>query len=338
MSSKRSPVTRVDGDEPIAEPFDPENDGGVDTLVAVARMYYEQELSQQEIARKLGKSRPTISRMLAAARRQGIVTIDIRDPFDRAPALERDLIEKFGLRAARVVVTPKGESGRTDRLGQAAATYLQSVLVDDVTIGVSNGRTLAATARYLRPERALRLRVVQIIGALGNDEPGIDGPDIARALASAYDTDCRYLHVPLLVAAPEIRQTLVRDHNISQTLEIGAQADIALIGVGVVDPGDRSPIFEGYLSPAQIADLREAGAVGHICGEFYGLDGQRSPVDINDRTISIGLDSLKKIPSVIAVAGGASKAEAIAAAIHGGYLNTLITDDRAADRILEMDT
>ena len=312
-------------------------DEAVQELVGVARLYYEDELSQQEIALRLGKSRPTVSRMLKAARSQGIVTVDIRAPSDRSRTLELSLEERFGLHAARVLLMPKGELDSTDRLGRAAATYLQLVLRDGLTVGVSNGRTLAAAARYLHPERPLQLSVVQIIGALGDDNPRIDGPDIARSLAEAYDAQCRYLHVPLLVESVEVKQGLVRDRNISQTLRMGKDADIAIVGLGTLSPEDRSPLFEGFLSSREIAEILKAGAAGHLCGEFYNLDGSRTPTDINERTISIGLDALGKIPTVIGVAGGAAKADAIVGAIRGRYINALITDDRAAVRMLELD-
>jgi DNA-binding transcriptional regulator LsrR (DeoR family) len=310
-------------------------DEGVHALVTVARMYYEQELSQQDIAERLGKSRPTISRMLRAARHQGIVNIDIRVPLERSLPLETALQERLGLDVARVLLIPRGELDSTDRLGRAAASYLQSILQDGLTVGVSNGRTLAAMANYLRPERSLRLEIVQIIGAMGHDQPEIDGPDIARSLAAAYDTTCRFLHVPLLVETASIKATLERDRNIRRTLKMGAEADIALVGVGTLDPNDRSPIFAGSLSQAEVARIRRAGAVGHICGEFYTESGERADVDVNDRTIGIGLEALRRVPSVVAVAGGLTKAAAIVGAVRGNYVSTLITDDRAAERILD---
>jgi DNA-binding transcriptional regulator LsrR (DeoR family) len=312
-------------------------DDAVQELVKVARLYYEDELSQQEIAVQLEKSRPTISRMLKAARAQGIVSIDIRAPSNRSRALELALQERFELDDARVVLMPRGEQDSTDRLARAAANYLQLVLRDGLTIGVSNGRTLATTARYLRPERTLELSVVQIIGSLGNDNPRIDGYDIVRSLAEAYGSDYRYLHVPLLVESKEVRETLLRDRNVSQTLRMGSDADVAIVGLGSLNDLDRSPVFDGFLTPEDIALIREAEAVGHCCGEFYMLDGRPAATDVNDRTIAIGLDALRSIPTVIAVAGGATKASSIIGALRGRFINTLITDDRAALRLIEMD-
>ncbi|RSM40368.1 sugar-binding transcriptional regulator [Amycolatopsis balhimycina DSM 5908] len=308
----------------------------IHNLVAAARMYYEQDLSQDEIAKALGKSRPTVSRMLAAARKQGIVHIEIRPPLTRLVPLERALQERFRLEDARVVRSTSGEPDTADHLGRAAANYLQSVLRDGMALGVSNGRSLAATARFLQPELAVHINVVQIIGALGHDNPAIDGPDVARAFATAYDATCRYLHVPILVESPVIKQTLMRDRNIAQTLRVGANVDVAVVGVGTLDPTNQSPIFEGLITQKDIVKTRQAGGIGHICGEFYTATGARVQANLNDRTISIGLDAMKRIPKVIAVAGGASKATAIVAGLRGGYFNTLITDDRAAERMLRM--
>ena len=86
----------------------------------------------------------------------------------------------------------------------------------------------------------------------------------------------------------------------------------------------------------ELTRVRQVGAIGHICGEFYTATGAPAPVDINERTISIGMAAIKKVPTVIAVAGGATKATAIVAGLRGGYFNTLITDDRAAQRMLRM--
>ena len=305
-------------------------------LVAAARMYYEQELSQDEIAARLGKSRPTVSRMLTAARRQGIVHIDIRVPLERSVPLERALQERFKLKDARVVLAPSGDPDSADHLGRAAAAYLESTLRDGMTLGVSNGRSLAAAARFLQPENAVQISVVQILGALGHDNPAIDSPDVARAFGVAYDAPCRYLHLPLLVESAAIKQTLLRGHNISQTLRMGAGADVVLVGVGTLDPTNRSPIFEGLITQKEITRVRQAGAIGHICGEFYTATGARADVDINERIISIGLSAVKMVSTVVAVAGGASKAAAVVAGIRGGYFNTLITDDRAAERMLRM--
>ena len=76
----------------------------ISLLVEAARLYYEHDFSQQQIAQKLGVSRPGVSRLLNKAREQGIVRIEIRDPSDRGIKIENDLREKYELK--KVVVVP----------------------------------------------------------------------------------------------------------------------------------------------------------------------------------------------------------------------------------------
>ncbi|MDR1824671.1 MAG: sugar-binding transcriptional regulator [Bifidobacteriaceae bacterium] len=305
------------------------------SLVQAARLYYEENLSQEQIAGRLGKSRPTVSRMLAAAKEQGIVRIEIRVPMQRMEALERALVRRLGLVDCRVVVAPRGDPGSVEHLGRAAAGYLQVLLQDGMTVGVSQGRALAATAKYLEPNRAQHLEVVQIIGAMAAENLNTDSPGIARALAKAYEATCRYLHVPLVVDDAHTRDVLMRDRSLAQILQLATRADVALIGIGTLDPRDRSPLFDGLLSGKEASAIRAAGGVGHICGEHFDAQGRRLDIDINNRVVGIGLGALRRIPRVVAMAGGAAKAQAMVAAARGGFYDTLITDDKAAARILQ---
>jgi deoxyribonucleoside regulator len=313
-----------------------ESPASVSGLVSVARMYYEQNLSQAQIATRLNKSRPTISRMLTTARDRGIVRIEIREPLDRLPGLERALTERFPLREARVVRDPGDDSVPVSHLGRAAADYLSGVVGDGMCVGVSNGRALAAVAKYLTRQSATGVNVVQIIGSLGTDDLTIDGPDIARALAAAYGAQCRYLHVPLLVSDATVRATLVRDRIVAQTLRMGRASDVVLAGVGTLAPSDRSPIFKGFLSSRDLAGIRQRGGIGHICGIHYDVRGQELDVDANRRTIGIGLEAMRRIPNVVAVAGGRTKAGAIVAGIRGGLIRSLVTDEAAATQMLTL--
>jgi DNA-binding transcriptional regulator LsrR (DeoR family) len=202
-----------------------------------------------------------------------------------------------------------------------------------MTVGISSGRSLAATARFLEPNHSVHLEVVQIIGALTTDDATIDTPDIARALASAYDARCRYLHVPLVMDNAQARDMLVRDRNVAATLRLAAHSDVAIVGIGTLNK-DRGPLLEGLLGAKEVAAVNAAGGVGHICGEHYDLRGKRLDIDINDRVVGIGLGALRRIPRVVAVAGGAMKAPAIIGAVRGGYFDTLVTDEQAARAIL----
>jgi lsr operon transcriptional repressor len=76
---------------------------------------------------------------------------------------------------------------------------------------------------------------------------------------------------------------------------------------------------------------------GDILGQFFDADGNVIDLPIHDRRIGIDLSDLKNIPKVVGVAGGLHKAEAILGALHGGFLDVLITNELAALRLLELE-
>ena len=302
------------------------------SLVTAARLYYEQDLSQAEIAQRLGRSRPTVSRMLAEARDRGIVHIEVRDVLERSRGLELALADKFGLRHVRVIPSQEGDG--LDELGRTAAALLQSLIVDGMTVGVSNGRALAAAARFLKPQPTARINVVQIIGSTGADDLTTDGPDIARSLAIAYGAQCRFLHVPLVARDHAMRELLAQERTVAQTLKLGRAAELALVGVGTLEPDDRSPIFAGSVGARELARIQQQGAVGHVCGTYYDENGRELPIDINRRILGIGLDAVRRMREVLAIASGANKAPAILGGIRGGLISSLVTDEAAASRLL----
>ena len=307
-------------------------------LAQVASLYYEENLTQGEIARRIGTSRSTISRLLREARANGVVEIIIHYPWKTVSELERELIERFHLRHARVLAgqgRPYQEILRG--LGVLAARYLESVLQERSILGISWGTAVHSTVQALRPERKLPITVVQMIGAVGTGDPLIDGPDLARLLANIYGGECRYLHAPVLVEDLSVREALLQEPRIRETLSLARQADVALVGIGSTVPEVSSLLRAGYLEREALMQLRAQGAVGDVCARHYDVQGQVLDIDLNRRTVGIELEVLHSIERVIGVAGGEAKAEAILGALRGGHVNVLVTDDVAARQVLALD-
>ena len=303
-------------------------------LVEVAKLYYEEGLTQLEIGRQLQSSRSTVSRLLKEARDKGVVTITIDYKWVRDSALERDLARTFGLTQACVLrADGRSEDEMIDGLGYLAARALEGAVHSGFVLGVSYGRSVAATVRHVAPRPTEDLTVLQIIGALGSGNPLQDGPDLARQLANKYGATYRYLHAPLMVESAETRDRLLQEPLVGALLQTAQKADVVLTGVGSLS-GDASGLFAGYLRQRDLEHLRAAGAAGHICAQFFGPDGRPVAENVNERAVTIGLDALKNIETVITVAGGAAKVEALRGALRGGYVNVLVTDDVAARRVL----
>ncbi len=306
-------------------------------LVQVARDYYEGRLTQDDIGRRISASRSTVSRLLQQAQDRGIVKISINYPWERSRDLEQRLVEKFHLSEAHVLLG-KGRSDDEVRqgMGVLAARLLDQQIKDRTILGISYGRSLACTIAALSPSRKATLTVVPIIGALGSDNPLIDGPELARRLAEMYGGEFRYLPVPLLVDDIRTRDALLQSPQVFDILALARKAQIVLLGIGALGPEVSSMIWSGYLNERELAWVREQGAAGHMCGQFFDIQGQFLDIEINRRAMGIGIKTLTSMPLVIAVAGGAAKGEAILGALRGRYLNVLVTDDAAATAVLAL--
>lgn len=312
-------------------------DGERDLLIEAATLYYEEGLTQAEIGQRLSTSRSTVSRLLRDARAQGIVHITINYPWARNSRLEARLKQTFELRDARVLrAAGMSVDDVLEGIGTLAARYLQNVIHEDMVLGVSYGRSIAATIRHLQPQRELPLVVVQLLGALGSDNPLIEGADLARNLAAKYGASYRYLYAPLVVEDARTRDLFMQEPLVQDVLAVGRESDIALVGIGAL--GDEAPslIWRGYLAATDLARLQRMGAVGNMCAQFFDAHGRMLDTDLNRRSISIGLDGLATCQLVVAAAGGRKKAPAILGALRGGYVDVLISDDQAIEEVLAL--
>lgn len=313
-------------------------DNRLKLLSEVATLYYEDELTQGEISRELGISRSNISRLLAEAREKGVVEIRINYPWETSPSLQADLVDRFTLHMARILKADRMDYKRTLRgLGALAARYLEGILRDGSTLAIGWGTAVHEVVSALMPAKRSGTSVVQMIGAVGSGDPLIDGPELARWLAEILDGRYRYLHAPLIVEDAAVREALLRERSIRETLELAKRADIALVGIGSVAPSISSLIRAGYLNREELKAIREQGAVGDICARQFDIHGNVLDIQFNKRVVGIDIESLKKIKQVIGVAGGILKAPAILGALRGGLIDVLITDEKAAQEVLRMD-
>ena len=306
-------------------------------LMQVAKMYYIEQLTQAQIGRNLNTSRATVSRLLQEARDKGIIKISIEYPWERDEELEKVVRARFGLREVRILSSyDQPIEIIRDGRGLLAAECIDQIIEDDMILALSNGRSVASTVKRLRPSRRVAMTVVQAIGALGDNNPLVDGPDLVRNLADSYGAQYRYMHAPLVVEDRRMRDLLVQEPSVQETLAMARRADVAILGVGALESESSGLIWTNYASKKDIAWLRSQGSVGHMCAQHFDINGRLLDVELNKRVVGIGLETLRSIKTVVAIAGGAEKATAILGAIRGKYIDILITDDQAAHEILKI--
>ena len=295
-------------------------------LSKVAGLYYDEEMSQQEIADRLRLSRPKISRLLQQARALGVVQIIVHSAEREHAGLESSLERAFGLREAIVVSPPDDGPDATARhLGAVAAAYLQRALADGDVVGLSWGRTVHALVSSVQPRLAEGARVVQIIGGAGAPEDDAHAADVSRRLAQALGSQLTLLPAPWLVASAEARRALVSDPYVRAAFDQFGGLSLAFVGVGPLD-ANRGLDVEPGLADA----LREAGAVGDVAMCFFDRDGQPVEAPVEGRTLGISFDDLRGTGRVVGVAGGVDKHEAVRGALRTGVLDVLVTDAATA--------
>lgn len=304
-------------------------------LAAVANLYYNSELTQNQIAERMYTSRSKISRMLKEARELGIVEIYIREPWERNLDHEQKLKEKFGLKNVRVVTLKDmdRDSGQ-QKIAEAAAYYLDSIVREGMVVGISWGNTLYRIVKYISTNnrKNIPITVVPIMGAANTRSPEKDAMDLAKDLASAYGGKYQYIYAPLFVKNKDLRNSLIQEENIRDVLELSQNADAMLTSVGSIVYKS----WNNYLSQKTLEQLEEKGAVGHIAGHFYDIEGNELETSLSERMIGVRLEDIRNCKEVVCIAHGESKAEAILGAVRAGLLNTLIVDEKCADKIMRL--
>ena len=203
-------------------------------------------------------------------------------------------------------------------------------------LGVSWGTAVYEVAHALRPPAQQRITVVQMIGALGTADPQIDGPELARWIAQVYGGSYRTLPAPLIVDSAEVRDALMTDRSIAGPLDLASKVDMALVGIGTVDREMSSLVRAGYLTAGQLDAIAAEGAVGDVCAIHFDQQGNVLDIPITRRTVGIPYEQFARISLRMGVAGGEVKAPAILGALRAGLISCLVTDDVAAQRILEL--
>ncbi len=306
-------------------------------LAEIASKYYDQHKTQQEIADEMGITRSAISRLLDEAQRKGIVEIIVHYPYRSSAELEKALQLKFNLKAARVLAWQKGIDMMAG-VGVLGAQFFSNILGERDIVGISWGMGLHHMLRAIRPMSYPTVEVVQLVGGTGSQRPSSIGPLLAPLLAEALGCTCHYLQAPTITESVEICNMFMQERSIRETIDLGARSDIALVGVGAINPVVNTPYQLGVVTDQELQELVEIGAVGNVCGYHYTIDGSLLDIDLNRRLVGIDLTKLAKIPTVIGISAGVLKAEGILGALRGRYINVLITDEPTARKILEIES
>lgn len=304
-------------------------------LVHVAELYYEQGMSQQNIAEILGLSRPTVSRLLDEARDCGVVEITVHSPLKKDAALSARLRLELGLRDAVVLSGSYDYDKALRRCAQAAGDVFRAVLENGMTVGISWGRALRHFCTALPElEHTYNISVVQMIGCLGTGNPHLDGLELSLTLAKKLNGTFRNVYAPVYVESELVQSYLLREPSVELAIRQANQADIVISGVGSLKDKGGSLYNSGYFDDTQREQLLAAGVTAILQGRFLDRDG--GEVALPGRfVVGAELDAMRRAGWRIGINATAQRGEETLAAVRSGCINVLVVDEPLALALLE---
>lgn len=304
-------------------------------IIKAAKLYYYGNMSQDEISQLMGVSRPKVSRMLAEARQLNIVQIVVNDSGAAINTQEERIKKHFKLDYVKVVPTQHTDAATKAMVGRAASAFLNEHMRDDSCIGLSWGKTLAAFVHEFQAKRPCpNATVVQLVGGTYSQRINIDVRELAKDLAKKLDCHYSILQTPMIVHNPKLREMFMEEPAVQEHFRRIHSLQMAFVGVGSSYYKD-SVVFQANFIEQNAAQLlTNMGLVCDICGHQLMPDGSAPHTFLSDRLIGIALEELRRIPMVVGLCEGKKKTAPLRAALNGGHLNCIITDEVAAITLL----
>ncbi len=305
----------------------------LDDAARAGWLYYVAGNTQDEIARKLGVSRQTAQRLVAMAVSERLVKVRLDHPIGRCMDLAGALTDRFPLSVCEVVPSDPGAPELLTGVAIAAAALLEKTLrsTEPKIIAMGTGRALRAAVEQLSRMECPQHKIVSLLGNVMSD--GSATPYNA-VIPMADRVGARHYPAPLPVLARDAEElrALHAQEPVRNSMALCAEADLTMVGVGQLDM--TAPVLiDGFLSPAEMAELRQAGARGEITSWVFDDQGRIIDCAHNRRVASAPLPRAADRP-VVAVAVGESKIKAIKAALVGHLVNGLITNELTAERLM----
>jgi deoxyribonucleoside regulator len=304
------------------------------TAVRVAELYYDENKTQDEIGALLRITRWKVGRLLAWARAEGIVRIEIVHPRARRLAIERQLCDLYRLKEAIVVPSPAVHADVLPRVAQAAADYLTALRPVPETLGISWGRTLSDIADRLEQGWARGVTVVQINGGVTLNKRAGTAATTASTIAQKAGGQAILLPSPAILERIETKRAIESDRTVSGVLEFAGNADAYLYSAGVVDASSVL-VDSGYLSELGVSELLAKGAVGDVVGRYIDANGNIVDPELDSRTLGLSIERLRRAELAIFVVAGAAKHDIARSVVTNGLCSVLVTDEATAQSLVE---
>lgn len=303
-------------------------------LLEILNSYYELGMTLEEISKVYNVSKPTLSRIIANAKDQGLVKVYLNLPTWFNVDVQNKLASLYP--ETNVIVTDNNIN-QNDRqysyLINVFSTMLLDYYVNDgMTICVTGSRTLKKVIEAILPEIKQDLKWIPMLGGLNAICSDSSANDICREFARVCGGTPYFMNAPAIVDNIAVGEYLLDYSIVWDVINLAKKSDLTLVGIGGVDE-DSLFSSEGMISQRENQELIDRGAVGNISGRFFTIDGQPVNGITGKKMIGVSFDDIANMKHVIAIASGSRKVEAVRGALNGGLIKTLFTDVKTAKLI-----
>ena len=302
-------------------------------LIKVANMYYLEHMKQNDIAKRFGVERTTVSKYLKRALDKGIVTISVAT--ENFEDIESAMEKRFGLKECFIVPKSYDMLAIKQAMGRACLQLLRRIISDNLIIGLAWGTSIYELVRCAENAKLPKVNsdFIPLDGGPGNIDSEYHVNTLCYEMAKAFGGRCHYIYAPAITRTAEIRNAIIQDSSYEKIAAFWDKLDMHIGGIGAPVKSSHL-VWTGEFGREAIESLRTTGAIGDICSNFYDKNGREVQTDFSDRTIAVSLDKLRNLNYSIGLAASREKVTAIMGACKGQLINVLITDENTAKIML----
>ncbi|MFF3946673.1 sugar-binding transcriptional regulator [Streptomyces sp. NPDC001902] len=303
---------------------------------AMARRFYLEGKSKIQIAEEFGVSRFKVARVLETALERDLVRIEIRVPAELDAERSDALRARYGLRHAVVVESPADETDGPDpeNLGAVAAQLLGELVSEGDVLGLAWGRSIITMANAL--DRLPPCTVVQLTGVYDAGTADRGSVEAVRTAAAVSGGEAHPMYAPMVLPDPATAAALRAQSGIAAAMSYFDKVTVAVVSIGSWAAGIST--VHDALTDAEREHYASLGVAAEMSSHLFDAEGLLVGRDLGERCITIEADRLRRIPEVLAIAGGLRKAAAVDAVLRSGLVTSIVTDTAAADYLLDSTT
>lgn len=304
------------------------------TIYKILRMYYIDNLSQNEIAKRLSISRMKVARFIWSAKEQNLIEIKFNFPIYENEKIETELENKFNLKECRIISDFDNIEDTFKYSAFELSEILERILTDEEYVGISWGTTLEGVSKYLHLNKKINVNIVPVFCAIGSSGKNNSINFLIKNFADAIGGVSYPVHIPAVVDSKTAKKTIEAERQTKALVELNKKISTIILATGTIDIGG-SFSQVGTFSQDDVDYLKSLEIVGIINMEFLDTDGKRVINKIDDRVVRIlPFESIKKIKNSILISWGQEKVKILKAAIKSKSVNTLITDESTGKALL----